>query len=149
MNGLRVSEALAARAEDIGQERGHCTLTVAGKDGKTALVPLAPSTCEAIDRMLAGRTSGPLFVTASGRAMDRFAADDVVRRVARKAGITKRVSAHSLRHSFVTLALDAGVSLRDVQDGARHADPRTTRRYDRGRHSLDRHATYAVAAYVG
>jgi integrase/recombinase XerD len=48
----------------------------------------------------------------------------------------------------VTLALDAGVSLRDVQDAAGHADPRTTRRYDRARHNLDRAATYAVAAYL-
>jgi hypothetical protein len=45
-------------------------------------------------------------------------------------------------------ALDAGVSLRDVQEAASHADPRTTMRYDRARGSLDRHATYIVAAYV-
>jgi hypothetical protein len=49
---------------------------------------------------------------------------------------------------MVTLALDALVSLRDVQDAARHADPRTTRRYDRARHALDRHATYTLAAFV-
>jgi hypothetical protein len=49
---------------------------------------------------------------------------------------------------MVTLALDAGVSLRDVQDAARHADPRTTRRYDRARHALDRHATYTLAAFM-
>jgi len=49
---------------------------------------------------------------------------------------------------MVTLALDAGVSLRDVQDAARHADPRTTRRYDGARHALDRHATYTLAAFV-
>ena len=53
-----------------------------------------------------------------------------------------------MRHAFVTLALDAGVSLRDVQDAAGHADPRTTRRYDRARHNLDRAATYTVAAYL-
>ena len=47
-----------------------------------------------------------------------------------------------------TAALDAGVPLRDVQDAASHADPRTTMRYDRARHSLDRHATYIVAAFV-
>lgn len=41
-----------------------------------------------------------------------------------------------------------GVALRDVQDFAGHADPRTTRRYDRARHLLDRHATYAVASYL-
>ena len=91
----------------------------------------------------------PLFQTDTGKPMDRFAADDVVKRIAREAGITKKISAHSLRHGFVTLSLDAGVSLRDVQDSARHADPRTTRRYDRARHSLDRHATYALGAYIG
>jgi len=52
------------------------------------------------------------------------------------------------RHSFITAALDAGVPLRDVQEAASHADPRTTIRYDRARGSLDRHATYIVAAYV-
>ena len=62
-----------------------------------------------------------------------------------RAGITKRISPHSLRHSFITAALDAGVPLRDVQEAASHADPRTTMRYDRARRSLDRHATYIVA----
>ena len=53
-----------------------------------------------------------------------------------------------MRRSFATLYLDAGGSLTDLQEVMGHADPRTTRRYDRSRHSLDRHATYAVAAYV-
>jgi integrase len=55
---------------------------------------------------------------------------------------------HTLRHAFITAALDAGVPLRDVQEAASHADPRTTMRYDRARTSLDRHATYIVATYV-
>ncbi|MCP4966224.1 MAG: tyrosine-type recombinase/integrase, partial [bacterium] len=63
-------------------------------------------------------------------------------RLAKRAGIHKRISPHSLCHSFITAALDAGVPLRDVQDAASHSDPRTTMRYDRARHSLDRHATY-------
>jgi site-specific recombinase XerD len=71
-----------------------------------------------------------------------------VRRVTHRAGITKIVGPHTLRHAFITAALDAGVPLRDVQDAASHADPRTTIRYDRGRASLDRHATYIVAAFV-
>jgi hypothetical protein len=50
--------------------------------------------------------------------------------------------------TFITAALDAGVPLRDVQEAASHADPRTTMRYDRARGSLDRHATYIVAAYL-
>jgi hypothetical protein len=49
---------------------------------------------------------------------------------------------------FVTATLDAGVPLRDVQEAASHADPRTTMRYDRARTSLDRHATYIVAAFI-
>jgi integrase len=64
------------------------------------------------------------------------------------AGISKNVGPHTLRHSFITAALDAGVPLRDVQEAASHADPRTTMRYDRARGSLDRHATYIVAAYI-
>jgi hypothetical protein len=68
--------------------------------------------------------------------------------VARRAGITKSVGPHTLRLAFITAALDAGAPLRDVQEAASHADPRTTMRYDRARVSLDRHATYIVAAFV-
>jgi len=53
-----------------------------------------------------------------------------------------------LRHTFVTTMLDAGVSLRDVQIAARHADPRTTIRHDRGRKNLDRHPNYILTAYM-
>jgi integrase/recombinase XerD len=87
-------------------------------------------------------------VTAGGRQLDRHAASKVIVRLARAAGISKRITPHSLRHTFVTLALDAGAQLRDVQDAAGHADPRTTRRYDRARNSLDRNPTYAVAAHI-
>lgn len=145
-NGLRVSEALGADVESLGQERGHRTLDVVRKGNRRALVPLAPVTAEAIDVYRTSRTTGPLFATRSGARLDRYAAAKTIRRLARRAGISKTVSPHLLRHSFVTAALDAGVSLRDVQDAAGHADPRTTRRYDQGRHSLDRHPTYTVAA---
>ena len=62
-------------------------------------------------------------------------------------GITKPVGPTPCG-AFITAALDAGVPLRDVHDAASHADPRTTIRYDRARASLDRHATYIVAAFV-
>jgi integrase/recombinase XerD len=148
LNGLRISEALAADVAALGQARGHRTLRITGKGGRVATGPLAPRTASAVDALVGEREAGPIFATRSGRRLDRHAAHNIVRRLARAAGIDKPVSCHSFRHGMVTLALDAGVSLRDVQDAARHADPRTTRRYDRARHSLDRHATYAVASYV-
>jgi integrase/recombinase XerD len=148
LSGLRVSETLAADVSDLGRERGHRTLRLRRKGGKRQTVALAPRTAAALEVMLDSRSAGPLFATRSGRRMDRHAALKVVRRLARMAGIEHTVSPHSLRHGFVTAALDAGVPLRDVQDAAGHADPRTTRRYDRGRHSLDRAATYTVASYI-
>jgi site-specific recombinase XerD len=57
--------------------------------------------------------------------LDRHGAARIVHRVTRRAGITKTVG-HTLRHAFITAALDAGVPLRDVQEAASHADPRTT-----------------------
>ena len=80
--------------------------------------------------------------------MNRHAATRIVTRLAKAAGVTKHISPHSLRHSFITAALDAGVPLRDVQIAARHADPRTTTRYDRARNNLDRHASYIVTAFI-
>jgi integrase len=117
-------------------------------------IPLAPRTARAIDLAIAERTDGPVFLAADGRRLDRHGAGRVVRKVARRAGIGKTVTPHTLRHAFIictafiTAALDAGVPLRDVQEAASHADPRTTMRYDRARGSLDRHATYIVAAYI-
>jgi integrase/recombinase XerD len=141
LNGLRVSEATGADVEHLGLERGHRTLTITRKGGKVVTIPLAPRTARAIDLATGERTGGPIFLAADGRRLDRHGAGRIVRRVARRAGITKNVSPHTLRHAFITAALDAGVPLRDVQEAASHADPRTTIRYDRARGSLDRHAT--------
>lgn len=148
LNGLRVSEATGADIERLGLERGHRTLTVVRKGGKIVIVPLAPRTARAIDLAVGERCEGPILVGPAGGRMDRHAAGRVVRRIARRAGITKKVGPHTLRHAFITAALDAGVPLRDVQEAASHADPRTTMRYDRARVSLDRHATYIVATFL-
>jgi integrase/recombinase XerD len=148
LNGLRVSEAVGADIEALGIERGHRTLVVTRKGGKVVTVPLAPRTARAIDLAIGERIEGPIFQAGAGRGMDRHGAARIVRRTARRAGIAKNVGPHTLRHAFITAALDAGVPLRDVQEAASHADPRTTMRYDRARTSLDRHATYIVAAYV-
>ena len=148
LNGLRVSEATGANIENLGVERGHRTPVVTRKGGKIVTIPLAPRTARAIDLAVGERVDGPIFLSPDGQRLDRHGAARVVRRVAGRAGITKPVGPHTLRHAFITAALDAGVPLRDVQEAASHADPRTTMRYDRARGSLDRPATYIVAAYL-
>src|SRR5260221_4466728 len=132
----------------LGVAAGHRTLVIARKAGKVVTIPLAPRTAGAIDLAIGERGDGPVFLAGDGRRLDRHGAGRIVRKVARRAGIGKAVTPHTLRHAFITAALDAGVPLRDVQEAAAHADPRTTIRYDRARGSLDRHATYIVAAYV-
>jgi integrase/recombinase XerD len=148
LNGLRISEALESDIEHLGLERGHHTLTVTRKGGKVVIIPLAPRTARTVYLAVGERETGPIFLDSMGRRMNRHQAPRVVRRLAKRAGIEKTITPHSLRHSFITAALDAGVALRDVQEAASHADPRTTMRYDRARRSLDRHATYIVATFV-
>jgi integrase/recombinase XerD len=133
LNGLRVSEATGADIDQLGLDRGHRTLTITRKGGKVVTIPLAPRTARAIDLAIGERTDGPVFLAVDGRRLDRHGAGRIVRKVSRRAGITKAVTPHTLRHAFITVALDAGVPLRDVQEAASHADPRTTMRYDNSR----------------
>ena len=107
LNGLRVSEALGADVESMDMDRGHRTLAIVRKGGKHVTIPLAPRTARTLDLYLGERTTGPIFLGANGQRMDRYAADRTVKRLAKRAGITKRISPHSLRHSFITAALDA------------------------------------------
>jgi site-specific recombinase XerD len=151
MNGLRISEVLGADVDDLTTERGHRVLLVTRKGGKKATIPMAPRTAEAVDAYVGERVTGPLFVTVTRKRWQRSEVWRTLRRLARVAvpGKATTIHPHDLRHAFVTLSLDAGASLRDVQDAAGHADPRTTRRYDRARHNLDRHPTYLVVGMVG
>ena len=98
------------------------------KGGKVVTMPLAPRVGRVFDLAIGERLEGPIFADSAGERLDRHAAGRIVRRVARQGGITKRVGPHTLRHAFITAALDAGVPLRDVQEAASHADPRTTMR---------------------
>jgi site-specific recombinase XerD len=151
--GLRIFEACGANVEDLGEEHGHRVLKVRGKGGKVVLTPLAPAVQRAIERAVDGRTSGPVLRTSRGTSrgtrMDRHPATRRLQQLAQTGHIqTRRTHPHMLRHTFVTTMLDAGVDLRDVQIAARHADPRTTMRYDRARKNLDRHPNYILAAYM-
>src|SRR6185369_3861609 len=97
LNGLRVSEATGADIEHLGLERGHRTLTITRKGGKIVTIPLAPRTARALDLAIGERTGGPVFVAADGRRLDRHAAGRIVRKTARRAGIGKTVTPHTLR----------------------------------------------------
>ena len=99
LNGLRVSEATGADIEQLGLERGHRTLTITRKGGKVVTIPLAPHTARAIDLAIGERTEGPVFLAADGRRLDRHGAGRIVRKVARRAGIGKTVTPHTLRHA--------------------------------------------------
>ena len=147
--GLRIFEACGASISDIGEEHGHRVLRVTGKGGKVVLTPLPPAVARAIDRAVQERTTGPVLLTSRGTRMDRHCATRRLHRLAEAGGVhAARMHPHMLRHTFVTTMLDAGVDLRDVQTAARHADPRTTMRYDRARKNLDRHPNYILAAYM-
>jgi site-specific recombinase XerD len=147
--GLRISEVTGANVEDLGHDRDHRVLSFVGKGGKPRRRSLDPGTSVALDRYLASRgdpVEGPMFVTDSGRRIDRAGVARMLRSVARRAGIPqwRQISPHSLRHTFATAARDEGVPLEEVQDAMGHADPRTTRRYDRDRNALDRDPSHAV-----
>jgi integrase len=90
LNGLRVSEATGADIKALGTERGHRTLTITRKGGKTGIIRLAPRTARAIDLAVGERCEGPIFTTAAGRRLDRHGAGRIVRRVARRAGLAKK-----------------------------------------------------------
>jgi site-specific recombinase XerD len=147
--GLRIFEACGASIGDLGEEHGHRVLRVRGNGGKVVLIPLPPAVSRATDRAVGDRDDGPILRNMLGGRMDRHAATRRLKHLAATAGIRMpRMHPHMLRHTFVTTMLDAGVSLRDVQIAARHADPRTTMRYDRARKNLDRHANYILAAFM-
>jgi site-specific recombinase XerD len=81
--------------------------------------------------------------------MQRHSAARRLRQLQKIAGVRiARMHPHMLRHTYVTTMLDDGVDLRDTQIAARHADPRTTMRYDRARTNLDRHPNHILAAYM-
>ena len=147
--GLRIFEATGADIADLGEEHGHRVLRVCGKGTKVVLVPLPPAVGRAIDRAVGSPHARADPAQQPRRPDGPARGHPPSAQLAETAGIqVARAHPHMLRHTFVTTMLDAGVDLRDVQIAARHADPRTTMRYDRARQNLDRHPNYILAAYM-
>jgi len=91
----------------------------ARKAGRRWTATLTPATVAVLDRYLVGRTDGPVLLdNTATTGLDRHDAARIVRRLARRAGFTQKLSQHSMRYTSITAALDAGASLRDVQDFA-------------------------------
>jgi integrase/recombinase XerD len=135
--GLRASEAIALRLQDIDLEVGF--VRTVGKGDRERVVPLGRKAIEALrDYKERGRRllGGPgtvkapeLFLNNRGRRLSRQGLHLIIKKHARKAGLPGDVSAHTLRHSFATHLLEGGADLRAVQEMLGHADLSTTQIY--------------------
>jgi integrase/recombinase XerD len=155
--GLRREEVCGVTLAELGEERGHRTVRIIGKGGKDRVLPIKPSLWLATLAYLemSGRAlerepgTAPLFTSIRQRGKTAAGLSPrmvwyIVERYVRAAGIKKRISPHSLRHTAITLALDAGATIRQAQTYAGHADPKTTVRYDRTREDLDKSAAHLI-----
>lgn len=153
LSGLRVSEAVGANVPDLGSSGGHRTLRVTRKGKKRGIVPLAPVVVTAVDEFLDGRLEGPLLprLHNSGVVMQPLAgisrqtAYERIKFLADWSGVNPALSPHSLRRSFVTLALQDGAPLHRVQLAVGHADPATTMIYFKDADCLDDNPTFGLA----
>ena len=133
--GLRVSELVSVKRNDLNMELGVVRTT--GKGGKQRLVPVGRQALGAIrnylqndrSRILKGKNSEYLFVTARGSLLTRQAFWNLLRRYGRQAGIAGKLSPHVVRHSFATHLLERGADLRSLQIMLGHADISTTQIY--------------------
>ena len=161
--GLRRMDVLSATVGALGEQQGHKTLRVLSKGNKERLIKIPPEVARHLDAWREGAravrqetVTTPLFcgLVKTGRGQEaRYLAYKggqqplsekavwkIVVRRARAAGITDNITPHSTRHTFITLALDAGAPLHKVQVAAGHADPRTTERYWRTKQNMDDNA---------
>jgi len=133
--GARVSEVVALRLQDVMYEDGLARLF--GKGSKQRLIPVGRRALGAValyareirPRFDHGAGKGFVFLNARGTRLSRVGAWAVIKRAARTAGITKRVTPHMLRHTFATHLLEGGADLRAVQEMLGHADLATTQLY--------------------
>ncbi|PWB75885.1 site-specific tyrosine recombinase XerD [candidate division GN15 bacterium] len=140
--GLRISELIDLSRENFEFEAGF--LRVTGKGEKQRLVPVGSFARKAVLEYLesrAGSDGGVVFAGRGGRKFSRTGVWKIVKQMVRRAGIIKRVTPHTFRHSFATHLLEGGADLRVVQEMLGHADISTTEIYTR----LDR--DYIIAEH--
>jgi integrase/recombinase XerD len=149
-SGLRVSELGALTLQQVDLEGGLAR--VFGKGSKERVVPIGARAVDALRAWVASgrphfvraRTRSELFLSSRGSALSRVSLWSIVKKHARRAGITKKVKPHLLRHSFATHLLTGGADLRAIQEMLGHASISTTQIYTavEGRRLLDQHARF-------
>ena len=149
-SGLRVSELAALTLQQIDVQQGF--LRVFGKGSKERVVPVGGKACEALTTYLAAgrpllvkpKTGSQFFLNKHGTALSRVALWMIVKAHAKRAGITKNVKPHALRHSFATHLLTGGADLRAIQEMLGHASISTTQIYTavEPQRLLDHHAKF-------
>jgi len=133
--GLRVSELTTLKVEDLNLDVGF--VKCKGKGSKERIVPLSKTAEHFLQKYIDGaRTSllgkklcSYLFLAQGGRSLSRQSVWKMIKKMVRKPGIKKRVSPHTLRHSFATHLLEGGADLRSVQEMLGHASVTTTQIY--------------------
>jgi integrase/recombinase XerD len=133
--GLRVSEWISLATRDVLVNEG--LIRVFGKGSKERLVPIGRSALAAVviylrelrPKIERGRGKGVLFLNARGEPLTRMGAWKILRKYTARSGLSKRISPHTLRHSFATHLLEGGADLRAVQEMLGHADISTTQIY--------------------
>jgi site-specific recombinase XerD len=153
--GLRRAEIAALKVGDLHQNRGFDSLRVLRKGGRRDALAINPQTAARLRAYLEASghgddVDGPLFrpLKHNGkrqderRGMDPDAIDRVVRKYAGELGLDRGYSAHSMRATFITTALENGAQLEDVQKAAGHRDPSTTKLYDRRGYNPEKAASF-------
>jgi integrase/recombinase XerD len=133
--GVRVSELINLRLSDIYLSVGF--VRCFGKGSKERIVPIGKVAIEYLSRYLANSrlefvrsgSSEYVFLTNRGRKMSRVGFWKIIKKYAARAGITKNITPHTLRHSFATHLLQGGADLRSIQEMLGHADIATTQVY--------------------
>lgn len=158
--GTRATETSNIQIEDLGWHEGHRVVELTLKGGRRQRRPLPPPLATLLNGYLEqtaaelGMTveelSGPLFLNRRGDPLDRRDLARFVRRLAKEAKVAgaEKISPHSFRHAWNSMARRQGATLEDRQDAMGHRDPRTTRRYDRAGRSLMHDPALLVAAAV-
>lgn len=148
--GIRVSELCQANLDDLGQRDGLRVLTVRMKGGKVRTRPIPVQVATVLDGYLAVRPDHgeALLVARNGSRVNRHQVYRLVQRRAEQAGVPmpQRITPHSLRHAFNTIARERGAALEDRRDALGHSSAAVTQLYDHVALSLARDPAHLVAA---